>query len=118
MGARPLPDGGSGASSLATSLSAMDGFAVRLREHVDALRGPRDTTAAMAAHPVHLGSFGEADRLRGRHQAGAMLAQQAVDGIAEVLRFAEAVTELMADTYRKGDEHARSQIRSGISRTL
>lgn len=96
----------------------MDGFAVRLREHVDALRGPRDTTAAMAAHPVHLGSFGEADRLRGRHQAGAMLAQQAVDGIAEVLRFAEAVTELMADTYRKGDEHARSQIRSGISRTL
>lgn len=115
---RPFLDGGGGSSSLSTSLSAMRDFAVRLDEQRDALRTPRDTTAAIAARPVHLGSFGEADRLRLRHQAGALLAQQAVDGIDEVLRFAEAVTQLMADTYEKGDEQARSQIRSGIQRNL
>lgn len=96
-------DAGGPRNSFAAHLESLRAFRAELQYELEALVTTRDKVYEIEAAPLLLGEFTEADELRARHHAMAASVQKLIDAINEALRFADRVTDVVIDSYRKGD---------------
>ena len=77
---------------------------------MQSLASTRETVTTLAATPVRLGTFPEADLLHARHQSAVAQAQGLVEGINQAIKFAEDVTNTVASSYQQGDQAVAAAI--------